>query len=682
MARRYHTSNPGTGRLASWWPVLLSLLVVLVPTVCVLWFMTEAVENRRTVLRRSLADADFAIARERLETYWRDQAAALERAFDQSDSAPEFFQHCVESRLADSIVCFDSNGQLVYPAPARSPAVPSVEIRMDWDRIAKLEYEQNRFDEAAAAYAEIVASFGDPRAVSFDANIAAQALLAEARCLAKAGQTDQAISLLTETLAKEPYGQAVDPGGRLIAASSELRALELLDDPTDSRFLPVAQRLGGRLRDYGDPAMAASQRVFLMRELRNLVAARMNRSPAFSRELTDSLTRATEFPTLKAEELAADFNEVNPVPSKENAVRMTQSEGVWQLAIPERQLVALYRTPGVASRSNEAIMMRELPSGAQVKLIAPNEASPSETMVSTSEAGTYLPGWRLEHVAGSDELEPIADPTTAAYFWTGILVIVTMSIFAAIIARAFRRQMRLTRLKNDLVATVSHELKTPLASIRLLVDTLLDEAQFDEQRVREYLGLVAKENMRLSRLIDNFLAFSRMERNKHTFEFADVRVTDVIHEVAEVTRERTAGSDCELTVDVEHGLPIVEADADALATVLLNLLDNAFKYSGSHAKIILRAYADNGNVCLEVKDNGVGLTKGAARRVFRRFYQVDRRVSRETGGVGLGLSIVEFIVRAHDGTVRVDSRPGEGSTFTVAIPSNGASSTTEKGVSG
>ena len=100
----------------------------------------------------------------------------------------------------------------------------------------------------------------------------------------------------------------------------------------------------------------------------------------------------------------------------------------------------------------------------------------------------------------------------------------------------------------------------------------------------------------------------------------------------------------------------------------MNLLDNAWKYSGDEKHIVLRAFAENDNICFEVEDNGIGLSKAAARKVFKRFYQVDRRVSRETGGVGLGLSIVQFIVAAHDGTVRVRSRPGQGSTFTVSIP--------------
>ena len=229
------------------------------------------------------------------------------------------------------------------------------------------------------------------------------------------------------------------------------------------------------------------------------------------------------------------------------------------------------------------------------------------------------------------------------------------------------------------MATVSHELKTPLASIRLLVDTLLDEPEFDEPKTREYLQLVAKENMRLTRMIDNFLAFSRMERNRHAFEFAETQVSDVVDSAVEVTRERHDQPDSRLHVELAGNLPPIDADADALVTVLLNLLENAYKYSSDDVQIAVRAYAvELVTYDLEVADNGIGLSKAAARKVFKRFYQFDHRVSRETGGVGLGLSIVQFIVNAHGGTVAVRSRLGHGSTFTITIPARSSDHNQEK----
>ena len=121
-------------------------------------------------------------------------------------------------------------------------------------------------------------------------------------------------------------------------------------------------------------------------------------------------------------------------------------------------------------------------------------------------------------------------------------------------------------------------------------------------------------------------------------------------------------------IDVASDLPMVVGEIDSLVTVLDNLLENAYKYSGEEKHVTVRAYADNGNVCIEVEDNGIGLSRAAARNVFNRFYQVDQTSTRSGRGCGLGLSIVKFIVGAHGGTVSVLSEPNSGSVFKVTLP--------------
>ena len=132
-------------------------------------------------------------------------------------------------------------------------------------------------------------------------------------------------------------------------------------------------------------------------------------------------------------------------------------------------------------------------------------------------------------------------------------------------------------------------------------------------------------------------------------------------------REKFQPPGARLEVDLAAGLPKISGDADALTTVLVDLLDNAHKYTGDDKHVILRAHPDGGKVRFEVQDNGVGLSRRAARKVFDRFYQVDQSLSRRAGGCGLGLSIVRFIVAAHGGSVSVSSQPGRGSTFTVSL---------------
>jgi len=267
------------------------------------------------------------------------------------------------------------------------------------------------------------------------------------------------------------------------------------------------------------------------------------------------------------------------------------------------------------------------------------------------------------NVAGLEMSGPGAQRQIVSYLWIGFLTIAAAAVLAIFGGQALRRQMRIAHLKTDLVAAVSHELKTPLASMKLLVESLLAGEQFEPQRTRQYLQMVARENSRLSRLIDNFLTFSRMERNRGRFDFARVQPESVAHAAIDSIGDRFP-----VIVEIAHNLPPLYADADALVTVLLNLLENAYKYSSENRRIELRVSTAGGRVHFAVQDNGIGLNEREQKKIFRRFYQVDRRLTRQTGGVGLGLSIVEFIVKAHHGVVSVDSRPGAGSTFTVSLP--------------
>ena len=164
-----------------------------------------------------------------------------------------------------------------------------------------------------------------------------------------------------------------------------------------------------------------------------------------------------------------------------------------------------------------------------------------------------------------------------------------MGLLSLLATRVLSRRVALARLKNDLAATVSHELKTPLASMRVLIDTLLDSDRLNQQTTREYLQLVAMENERLSRLIQNFLTFARLEQKKHTFNFSPLPANQIVDAAANAVRDRFKAPGCRFEVQAAPDLPNVVADPDALSTALINLLDNAWKYSGDIKHIVLRA---------------------------------------------------------------------------------------------
>ena len=336
--------------------------------------------------------------------------------------------------------------------------------------------------------------------------------------------------------------------------------------------------------------------------------------------------------------------------------------GRWKLALPGGHAVALFRRETVISS------MRHLPGSVKFEVLPPGSPNAGESIA----AGRLLPGWQISFsLLDTKPSDEAARRRVASYVWVGFLVIAALAITGLIVGQAFRRQLRLTHLKTDLVAAVSHELKTPLASMRLLVDSLLDDEQFDPKKTRDYLQLIAGENLRLTRLIENFLTFSRIERDRQRFSFAETKPAAVIESAVQVMRERLQS--CHLEVDISPDLPVIQADEDALVMVLLNLLDNAYKYTPpdkGEKRILLHAYREAGQVVFEVEDNGIGIAPRDQKKIFRRFYQVDQRLARATGGCGLGLSIVEFIARAHGGAVRVQSQPGAGSTFRVSLPCN------------
>jgi len=318
--------------------------------------------------------------------------------------------------------------------------------------------------------------------------------------------------------------------------------------------------------------------------------------------------------------------------------------------------------------------MQKLPSLCSVfdengDFVVGSKVANRKPFIKTHLNGEWIPEeWTTALYIDDSAFENAANRQTAIYIWTGVLVIFLILASGGIAGQAVGRQMRLNRLKNDFIATVSHELKTPLASMRVLVDTLLEGNYEDEKQATEYLQLICKENKRLSGLIDNFLTFSRMERNKHAFEMVKTSPAAIARDAAEAVKTKFSEGKCEFQVQIMENLPDVLADQNAMVTVLVNLLDNAYKYSYDDKQIELRVFAENSSVCFCVCDKGIGMSRRSAKKIFKRFYQADRSLSRGAEGCGLGLSIAKFIVDAHKGSISIDSKPGEGSTFIVKLP--------------
>jgi len=280
-----------------------------------------------------------------------------------------------------------------------------------------------------------------------------------------------------------------------------------------------------------------------------------------------------------------------------------------------------------------------------------------------------VPGWRLVMTIDPDNA---FGGSHARQRWvmliSGSLVILFILFIGSWVLASLSRQIRLNRLKNDFIGTVTHELKTPLASTRLLVDTLIDSPLENKERIRRYLGQISRSNERLSVLIDNFLTFSRMERGKVQLSYDAVDPVDIGKQALDSVQPYLDEAHCELQFNFADQMPACRANPEALITILVNFLSNACKYSRDDKRIELLITEQDEYIHFSVKDHGLGIPRNQQKRIFDRFYQIDNKLSRKAEGSGLGLSIVKYLVDAHQGKVFLDSTPGLGSTFTAAIP--------------
>lgn len=231
-----------------------------------------------------------------------------------------------------------------------------------------------------------------------------------------------------------------------------------------------------------------------------------------------------------------------------------------------------------------------------------------------------------------------------------------------------RREMRLSRLKSDFVANVSHELKTPLALIRLFAETLEMGRVPNEERARQYYRVISKESQRLTQLINNILDFSRIEAGRKEYTFQQTDLKKVVDDVVEAYRFQIEQQGFELEVEVSDDLPAVDADQEALSQALINLVNNAIKYSRDRKWLRIGARRDGDRVLLSVSDHGIGILRAEQKRIFEKFYRAEDSLVHETKGSGLGLSLVRHIMEAHGGEASVESTPGRGSAFTLSLP--------------
>jgi signal transduction histidine kinase len=237
-----------------------------------------------------------------------------------------------------------------------------------------------------------------------------------------------------------------------------------------------------------------------------------------------------------------------------------------------------------------------------------------------------------------------------------------------LIVRSTYAEMRLAQQKTTFVANVSHELKTPLTSIRMFAEMLRDGHQPDEHKQKKYLDIMAGETERLTRLVNNVLDFSRMERGEKRYTMKTVDLVAICSGVIESQRTRLENNGFDVAFTARAGTLPARADEEAIKQALINLLSNAEKYSTENKEILVEVRREDRSAVIAVSDRGMGIPEGEAERIFDEFYRVDDKLTSRVKGAGLGLTIARRILKDHQGDVRCLAREGGGSTFELILP--------------
>ncbi len=289
-----------------------------------------------------------------------------------------------------------------------------------------------------------------------------------------------------------------------------------------------------------------------------------------------------------------------------------------------------------------------------------------------TEIGEALPHWEIAAY--------IVDPSrlTQAVCTESIILglIIAVMVFAIsvggwLFVRDLNRQLALARQKTDFVSNVSHELKTPLTSIRMFSELLSENRVADPAKQRAYLQIITAETARLTRLINNVLDFSRLERGEKKYDFRDADLLNIVRETTESYRPHLENCGFQMECTLAAGQLPIRADTDAIAQIIVNLLSNAEKYSNGEKKILIEAARREGPLpCAEVKilDRGAGVPRGCEERIFEKFYRAHDSLSSGIQGSGLGLTLARQIARAHGGDVLYEPREGGGSCFFLRLP--------------
>jgi signal transduction histidine kinase len=609
---------------------VLLLAAILVPAAAVILLVVRVVHQERELADRRAAE-QRAGARDQLrrELTARLQALRLEQ---------------VNRLLGESGRRLPPNSPIVFVAPMVNDrlvapwederVVPAPTALFErWQREGETqEFQRRDAVAAAAAYRRALETARSPWE-------RCSALGWLARSSSKAGLTTEAEDADLEVL--RGCHDVLDPDGVPLALYAAERRLSAR--PLDT---VVAEHL---LHIAGVPRWRSPNEAFLLQALLSRTA-----SPAAAAAL-----RAVAGQIRSIEQITALIQEMpDDLAKLQRASRSGPGDLAWMGYGEEPWLITLVSPTSFATPVVMAVSARRIvPDGVMLR------STPGAGAVPLGDGFVDL------HAEWPSRQFDAAAGVPGALYGAVVSVVIGAALFAGyLLWRDVHRETETAALRSQFVASVSHELKTPLTSIRAHAETLLLGRTTSTEITADYLRTIVSESERLSRLVDSVLAFSRIEQGRKTYHLQATQLDDVVRSAAKTMEYALSQVGFTLTISSDGTMPILHADPEALTQAVLNLLANAMKYSGDARRIEIRLGTCGGEAFIDVVDYGIGIARADQARIFERFQRVQSLETAGIAGTGLGLPLARHVVEAHRGRIAVDSEPGRGSTFSVRFP--------------
>jgi len=644
--------------------VFLFLVAVLLPSVVLVALTLRIVTQERELAQKRIADEQRRITREtgqallaRLEKIRLQEAAAS--ATDPRHISGRHYLNAEVVLLAEVL-----DNRLILPwDAARRPAPSSVlsqdsEFARTMRQAESQEFSSKDYPRASDLYRKSAEA-----AAALDQE--GYARLQLARTLTKMKKQKESLSEYQRVLSLPPG--VVDEYGVPLSMYAAEPVLQ-----TSAGFQAVVERVEAELKAETWPSPAG---IFFMKDLLEKAAGAAPDAGVQKEGRAALLEVRRRLETIEqALALQADFQRLNLPPLQAQDPNPGRDEPPWTVYGQHPWLVSLASTPPTPDRLLIAVDARSLFSSFEPGQDLSKEVPSRFRFVVGLTSDGLSPDPRLQGLSlvfESNAPEISAKPWSLQrwFYFLALVLVLGVTLFGAyLLWRDVRREVRLADLRSQFVSSVSHELKTPLTSIRMFAETLRLGRPKDPAAQMEYLDTIVNESERLTRLLNNVLDFSKIEQGKRIYHPAPASLPEIVRTAARAMEYPLKQRGFELDLEVDEGLPEIRVDHDAIEQAVLNLLSNAMKYSGESRRIGLNVRREGGWAVIQVIDRGVGVDPKDQARIFEKFYRVLTPENQSLPGTGLGLALVAHIAQSHGGSVKVESALGEGSAFSILLP--------------